>query len=600
MNELLIVVVSFAIFLFSIGTLIHRGISADVEKIGVTLEDSTNAIKVQAPQPLPECTCNPPQGASGWRCGMSPCGVTERLVTTTCIPTGCGQTHGIKEQECIEDSECCDEFRDTNYCGTGGPTPDCPIGSRIIQKVCGHEKSVYDCRYDFEDSEVDKSPTCKPKCLGNFSTNEAAAIVNPKLPIICPGDDTDLENSNGPWSRDKGGLGIPSKLLGSGVTVCNHPSDTAKDQKCELYCLNGYIANPKTMSCDPISCQKDPVSLNAIISNEELSEGTSQSYEYTIPESCPFVDANSYITFDITLGEATVDLWNNTTSSWDTLSTSGDNNNFFESLKLYPLSSDSKYIANKQIKWRISQAAGDKDSFFSTIKARECDHPSLPLHVSIQSTNESLSNDSVILRSYTIPKECNPINESSQFSADIQLINATLQVYDVNADTWSEIATSGRNNQQFLSLKYHPLGLENRYFKEDQITWRISKAKNYEGNFQAGISIAECYVSMCSGAPKDGWVTAMGQTTSCAPVCASAGLNPGISPEGMSCASGENRPMSGTGTISYIHDCSSGMGCNGNMPGPTQTHYADINCYRNGQTEDSQLTDITVACYCQL
>ncbi len=598
-NEIIVIIIGASILLFAIGTMIHRGISADVKKMSETLADSTNTLKAPKPEALPECTCNPPQGSSGWHCGLSPCGITERLITTACVPAGCGAPQGIKEQECVQDSQCCDEeFRDTDYCGTGGATPDCPIGSRITQKKCGLENFSYECRPDLESPELDGSPSCQPKCLGNFSSNEAAAIAFPNKPIICPGDDADLESSPGPWVRESSSLFIQSKILGSGVTACNHETNITPDGKCELYCLNGYKANPNSLSCDPISCQKDPVILNAVISNEELLQDTTQTYQYTIPKICPLSSDDSYVTFNLILGEATVDLWNNATSNWDSLSTSGDNNSLFESIKLYPLTSDGKYFANSQIKWRISQASGDKDNYFAKITAVECDHPALPQHFTVQSSNETLTKDTVLVRSYQIPKECSPVNESSQISVDVQLINATLQVFDVTANTWTEVATSGINNQQFLSLKYHPLGLENRYFNEDLITWRILKTRASENNFQAGISVADCNISMCSGVPKESWVNVMSSTSSCSPVCASVGMKPGISPEGMSCASGENRPMSGTGIISYAHDCASGLGCNGNMSGTTQTHLSDVNCYRDGQAEDGQLTDMTVACYC--
>ena len=525
--------------------------------------------------------------------------MTERLVTTMCTPFGCGPAQGVKEEECVEDPQCCDQFKDTNFCGTGGSAPDCAIGERILQKTCGKDTSIYDCRVDEDEQEVDHSPSCKPRCLGGYSPNEAAAIVNPSLPIICPGDDTGLGASHGPWIRSKFGVGIESKILGNGVGVCNHPPSALPDQKCELYCLTGYQPSPNGQTCDPISCTQDPVSLKTVIANEEISDGSTRSYTYVIPDICPITDSNSYVLFKITLGEATFQLWNNSTSMWDALSSSGDNNNLFNSLKLYPLSADSKYFADHQIKWKVSQATGDKDSFFATIVAEECAHPPLPQNITIQNPNDRLTNDSVVTRPFNIPPACNPINESSHFSINVQLINAALQVYDVNADTWTDVATSGKNNQQFLSLKYHSLGPEGRFFNNDQIMWRISSARDSDADFQAGITVADCYATMCSGVPTEGWVTALGPTTSCAPVCASVGWNPGVSPEGMSCASGENRPMSGTGTISYTHDCVSGLGCNGNIPGPTQTHFSDVNCYRTGQSEDGQLSDIAVACYCQ-
>lgn len=597
MNELLIVLVASSISLFAIGSMIHGCINKDIDKIENKISGSTNAIKVPSSQSLPACTCNPPQGANGWRCGVAPCGATERLITTTCTPIGCGPAQGVKEQECIEDSQCCDQLKDTNFCGTGGHAPDCPIGERILQKTCGKDTATYACRTDEEGPDVDHNPSCKPKCIGKYSPNEAAAIVNPSLPIICPGDDTDLDSSHGPWVRDKSGVGIESKILGNGISACNH-SDLP-DQKCELYCLTGYQPNPDGLTCDPILCTQGPTALKTVIAKEEIPEGSTRSYTYTFPNSCPIFNGNSYILFNITLGEADIQLWNNATSTWDTLSTSGDNNNIFNSIKLYPLGTDSKYFADRQVKWKVTQADGDKDRFLTSIVAEECGHPSLPQNITIQNPNDQLTNESVVIRTFNIPRECNPIDESSYFSVNVQLINAALQVYDVNADTWIDAATSGKNNQQFLSLKYHPLGLENRFFNGAQIMWRISTALGSKTDYQTGITVTDCYVTMCAGAPKEGWVTALGPTTSCAPVCASVGWNPDISPEGMSCASGKNRPMSGTGTISYIHDCASGWGCNGNISGPTQTHLSDVNCYRNDQNEDGQLTDITVACYCR-
>lgn len=603
MNELFIVVIASSVLLFVIGTLIHRSISANVRTLEDTLEESNNAIKAQDAIPLarmPDCTCTPPQGASGWRCGTSPCEFTERLITTTCIPSGCGAALGIKEEECVEDSECCDEFKDSNFCGTGGSTPDCPIGERIVQKTCGKDVVIHECRPDTEGVEADHNPSCKPRCLGRYSPNEAAAIVNPSLPVICPSDDTDLELSHGPWTREKSGVGIESKILGNGVTACNHPPSPMPDQKCELYCLNGYRPNADGLTCEPISCTQGPAALKTVVANEELYEGSTQTYSYSIPSSCPVEDENSYIMFNVTLGEATLQVWNNSGQNWETLSTSGDNNNLFHSLKLYPLGNDSKYFADGQIKWQVSQASGDKDSFFVLISAVECNQPPIPQNIPIQTIHDVLTNGSNVIRSFSIPAECEPINESSYFSVNLHVVNAALEVYDVNANMWSEIANSGPNNQQLLSLNYHPLGFESRFFKNNEIMWRISKTQGSHADYQAGITVTDCDVNMCSGAPKEGWITILGSTNSCEGLCASVGLKPGISPEGMSCASGENRPMSGTGKISYLYKCTGGLGCNGNLAGPTQTHLSDVNCYRNGQNEDGRPTDMMVACYCGL
>ncbi|MBL8014024.1 MAG: hypothetical protein JNN05_09275 [Candidatus Omnitrophica bacterium] len=594
MNELIIFGVCAVIILFVIGTLVQNAIVAKSKKKSLQPDHST--VATTKITPLSTCTCSPPQEAKGWRCAVSPCKATERLISTTCVPTGCGPSKGIEEQKCVEDSECCDEYRDTAYCGTGAEAPDCPIGTRIVQKVCGEGKTTYACRQDFEEVKIDSSPSCRPHCLGQYSPNEAAANVNPSLPIICPGDDTGLQSSNGPWVRDKNGVGLQGKIIGTGINVCSQNPL----QKCESYCLNGYKVSADGTHCESISCQKDPILLKHSIVDSEFSPGSTQTYDYSLPNSCPLTDESAFILFNITLGEAILHVWNNESSQWDKLSTSGDNNNLFKSLRLYPLlAADKKYFSDNQIKWKITQADGDKDSYFAKIIAQECGHPETTIYKNISDPNESLPNDTTIQRTFTIPAECAPFNESSHITVDIQLINANLQVFDVNNNLWSDVATSGKDNQLFLSLKYHPLGFENRYFKNDQISWKVTAAAGSGNNFQAGISVAECYQNMCSGVPKEGWVTALGTINSCTPLCASIGLKPGVSPEGMSCASGKNRPMSGTGSISYFHGCAIGLNCNGNLVGPTQTHLTQGNCYRAGQNEEDQETDIAVACYCQ-
>lgn len=592
MNELIIVGVCTIIILFVIGDLIQGKIAADAKKKSAPPDHP-----VSASTPANTCTCSPPQEAKGWRCGVSPCKATERLISTTCVPAGCGPSKGIEEQKCVEDSECCGDFHDTADCGIGAEDPDCPVGTRIVQKICGEGKSTYACRQDFEDAKIDNSPSCRPHCIGQYSANEAAANVNPSLPVICPGDDTGLQSSNGPWVRDReGGVGLQSKILGSGISVCSQ----SPLQKCEAYCLNGYKVSSDGTHCESISCQKDPVSLNHTIVNSELPAGSDETYVYTVSDTCPMIDESSYVLFNITLGEAAIDVWNNETSQWERLSTSGDNNSLFKSLRLFPLlPADKKYFSDNQIKWRITQAEGDKDSFFAKIIAQECGRPDVTLYKTISNPNETLPNGSTVHRTFTIPTECAAFNESSYFTVDIQLDNASLQVYDANNDLWSDVATSGKDNQLSLSLKYHPLGFENRYFKNDQISWKVTAAPGSSSDFQAGITVAECYQNMCSGPPKEGWVTALGAINSCAPLCASVGLKAGLSPEGMSCASGENRPMSGTGSISYFHGCAIGLSCNGNLIGPIQTHLTQGNCYRIGQNEDGQATDSAVACYCQ-
>lgn len=597
--ELMIVLFAGVMALLAIGTLIQRAFSSNVKSFSDTLEDSTNAIKPAPATSMPACTCNPPQGASGWRCGVYPCEVTERLITTSCMPLGCGSSIGIKEQECVADSECCSEFEDTIFCGTGGAAPDCAIGERIIQKACGLNKTInYECRPDTYDPSMDGTPSCLPRCIGEYSPNEAAAIANPSLPVICPGDDTSLINENGPWVRERSGLGIYTKILGQGVHVCRHPPTPLPDNKCEVYCLSGYVPNPNGLSCDPLACQRNPVSLSSMVTQERIPQGDTRDYSFTIPENCPITDNNSYIIFDIILKEASIQFWNYDTSGWESPSTSGDNNNFLQSFKLFPLGVDRKYFDGGTIKWSVSQAEGDEDDYGVNITAVECATPPMPQNRIVLNPNDELTSDSAIIRSFNIPDECLLIDESSSFSVSIQLWNATLQVYDANADMWSEIGASGANNSQSLVLKYHPLSLENRFFRGNQISWRISRARGATGPYRAGIIVDDCYLSLCSGKPKAGWINVAAPTNSCSMVCSSANLYPGLSPEGMACASGENRPMSGTGKISYTHNCANGEGCNANLSGPVQTHFIDNFCYRNGQNEDGQMTDMIVACFC--
>ena len=79
----------------------------------------------------------------------------------------------------------------------------------------------------------------------------------------------------------------------------------------------------------------------------------------------------------------------------------------------------------------------------------------------------------------------------------------------------------------------------------------------------------------------------------CGPVCAANGMVEGTStPEGMSCASGENRPCFSGPDIGYH------WGTWGGCVGKSTTWSWNYNCQRPGQKDDGDGTDHVVACFC--
>lgn len=251
--ELIAMILFIAATIFIGGPTIIRGINAHFKLWDDSVQDSYNDPLKQAPQQnLPaDCQCDPPMGGPGLRCGISPCLPTERLETILCNPVGCGAALGINENYCVDDPTCCDIYLDTNLCGTGGPSPDCPLGERVTQRACGSSTSQFGCRVDTNPTSIDGNPSCVPHCIGSYHPNEGAAASNPLLPVICPGDDTNVTGAV--WVQYIGGIGIPITQLGRTVAVCSHPPSPLPDNKCETYCLPGYI--PSGIGCTPNYCQ---------------------------------------------------------------------------------------------------------------------------------------------------------------------------------------------------------------------------------------------------------------------------------------------------------------------------------------------------------
>lgn len=252
--ELIAMIMFIAATIFIGGPTIIRGVNAHFKLWDDSIQDSyRDPLKEAPPITIPtNCVCDPPMGGPGLRCGVSPCLVTQRMESVLCNPVGCGPALGIDEEYCVDDPTCCDIYRDTLLCGTGTPAPDCPLGERITQRACGTGVTEFSCRPDSDDVSVDGNPTCIPHCLGAYHPNESAALADPSTPVICPGDDTAVVGA--PWIQDSTGIGIPITILGPSVAVCSHPVPSPNpDNKCEAYCLPGYIHSGA--GCVPNFCQ---------------------------------------------------------------------------------------------------------------------------------------------------------------------------------------------------------------------------------------------------------------------------------------------------------------------------------------------------------
>lgn len=90
---------------------------------------------------------------------------------------------------------------------------------------------------------------------------------------------------------------------------------------------------------------------------------------------------------------------------------------------------------------------------------------------------------------------------------------------------------------------------------------------------------------------QQGWYQANGQE--CVSFCRSMNLNSGLSPEGAQCTSGETQVNSALGQIVYSYGTWGSVGTN--VPARSSGGY----CYKGGQKQDNDKTDITVGCFCE-
>ncbi len=82
----------------------------------------------------------------------------------------------------------------------------------------------------------------------------------------------------------------------------------------------------------------------------------------------------------------------------------------------------------------------------------------------------------------------------------------------------------------------------------------------------------------------------------CLNFCRSIGQESGISPEGAQCVSGENVVPSALGVIPFSYGC-----WPGNCPAQNFSNAVSVgrNCYKPGQKQDNDRTDVTVGCFCR-
>lgn len=91
----------------------------------------------------------------------------------------------------------------------------------------------------------------------------------------------------------------------------------------------------------------------------------------------------------------------------------------------------------------------------------------------------------------------------------------------------------------------------------------------------------------------EGWYAAAAQ--SCANYCQSIGMYTAVSPEGAQCVSGENHAASAVGVVPFVYGCTSDCAPQAYNNAVSVGQY----CYKPGQKQDNDRTDITVGCYCR-
>ncbi|MBL8013035.1 MAG: hypothetical protein JNN05_04230 [Candidatus Omnitrophica bacterium] len=285
--ELVAMIMFIASVIFIGGPTIIRGVNAHFKIWDESVQDSFSDPLHQAPissvNGIPtNCVCDTPIGGPGTRCSLGPCPNTQRLVTTLCNPVGCGTTIGITEEQCIDDPACCDIYRDTSVCGTGGAAPDCPVGQRVTQRLCGSGISRFGCRPDSAGTQIDGNVSCTPHCIGTFNLNETEAASRPSVPIICPGDN--VGPFGGPFIQDASGVGMALTFVGGDVFECNHPPAPGPNKKCEVYCIPSY--RPWVGTCVPAYSSPFNVAGVVVSSLPPLEAGRVNANDQSITPYC--------------------------------------------------------------------------------------------------------------------------------------------------------------------------------------------------------------------------------------------------------------------------------------------------------------------------
>jgi|GEM_PF-4133820 len=255
--ELIAVITFVTVAILVVGPTVIRGINAHFKLWDDTIQDSYNdpMNKASKPTTSPTCTCSGWQGSAPSQCDASFCGPKQRYEYKSCDPPNC-QT---PSEQCVDDPACCEQYRDTLLCGSGGfprctgettepPICDCAIDHRKIVKGCGNNTDRYGCRPD--SSGTDGNISCVPQCLGQYATvpvtNPADPAYNPTVGVICPGPPRDDTGLTPPFVYGPTGFGINVDYVGTGTSSCNQ---NTPDAQCEVYCLPGYQPNATKTAC---------------------------------------------------------------------------------------------------------------------------------------------------------------------------------------------------------------------------------------------------------------------------------------------------------------------------------------------------------------
>jgi hypothetical protein len=101
-----------------------------------------------------------------------------------------------------------------------------------------------------------------------------------------------------------------------------------------------------------------------------------------------------------------------------------------------------------------------------------------------------------------------------------------------------------------------------------------------------------------SDAPTGQWYPSFPPGAPCLMLCAFGGKVMAPSPEGAHCASGELRPASAVAAgIAFLTGCPN-SDCSPQQ-GPLITHSVEQFCFKPGQKQDKNSTDLTMGCFCR-